>query len=132
MILEGASTDSVSAFSHWGVIRAVGAGRSFFVGSLRALIQEGTQEVSKRILRLPEVEKKTGIRKSKLYAEIAKGRFPRQVALTGISVGWLESSVDAWIDGLAPVGKDSSASQRAALAGRHRHKAPKDGRAATK
>ena len=56
-----------------------------------------------RILRLPEVEAITGLKKSTLYRRMAAGEFPQQVKLGGSScraVGWLAEEVYAWIDGL--------------------------------
>lgn len=41
----------------------------------------------------------TGLSRSTIYAEIAKGNFPSQVQLTGSrSVGWLESKVIQWVE----------------------------------
>ena len=56
--------------------------------------------MSKKIIRLKEVEQKTGFKKSKIYDEISLGRFPAQVALGQHAVGWHEDEVDRWIDGL--------------------------------
>lgn len=53
---------------------------------------------SSRILRRPEVERRTGLKRSSLYAAVASGRFPAPVKLTTRSVGWLEQEVNAWID----------------------------------
>jgi prophage regulatory protein len=52
----------------------------------------------KRLLRLPEVEKKTGLKHSSIYQRITEGDFPRQVPLGPKAVGWLEAEIDAWID----------------------------------
>jgi prophage regulatory protein len=49
------------------------------------------------ILRLPQVEAMTGLKRSSLYAAIAEGRFPRQIQLGPRAVGWLASEIDAWI-----------------------------------
>ena len=51
------------------------------------------------ILRLAKVKDRTGLSRSSLYAEMAKGKFPKSVSLTddGRSVGWLSSEVDAWV-----------------------------------
>lgn len=55
--------------------------------------------MSSRILRLNEVKVLTGLSRSTIYAEIAKGNFPRQVKLTGArSVGWYESAINQWIE----------------------------------
>ncbi len=52
-----------------------------------------------RILRLKEVKAMTGLSRSTIYAEIAKGKFPRQVQLTGNrSVGWHENVIIQWIE----------------------------------
>ena len=54
--------------------------------------------MSKRILRLPEVEAKCGIKVSEIYERVLLGTFPRQVPLGPKTVGWLESELDTWID----------------------------------
>ena len=48
----------------------------------------------------PTVISRVGLSRSTIYAWIAAGRFPRQVALGAGSVGWREAEIDAWIDGL--------------------------------
>ncbi|WP_067097875.1 helix-turn-helix transcriptional regulator [Marinomonas atlantica] len=56
-----------------------------------------------RLIRMPEVTDRTGLKKSAIYARIAKGEFPKQIPLgtarNGISVqtAWIESEVEAWI-----------------------------------
>jgi prophage regulatory protein len=52
----------------------------------------------KRIIRLPVVEEKTGLKHSSIYEKIARGEFPSQVVLGQKAVGWVEAEVDAWID----------------------------------
>lgn len=55
--------------------------------------------MSVRILRLKEVQRMTGLSRSTIYAEIAKGKFPKQVRLTGDrSVGWHENAIIGWIE----------------------------------
>jgi len=49
-----------------------------------------------RILRMPELEKKVGLRKSAIYKRIQEKTFPKPIPIGGIS-GWLESDIDAWI-----------------------------------
>ncbi len=54
--------------------------------------------MSCKILRLKEVKEMTGLSRSTIYSEIAKGKFPRQIKLTGArSVGWHKSAVIQWI-----------------------------------
>jgi prophage regulatory protein len=50
-----------------------------------------------RIIRLPEVEHKTGYRHTTIYAMMAEDRFPRSVPLGRKARGWVESEVDDWI-----------------------------------
>ena len=50
-----------------------------------------------RILKLPEVSARVGLRRSAIYDLIAKGRFPRPVRLTNKAVGWRSSEIDQWI-----------------------------------
>jgi prophage regulatory protein len=52
----------------------------------------------KRLLRLPDVETKTGLKHSAIYQRITEGDFPRQVPLGPKAVGWLEHEIDKWID----------------------------------
>ncbi len=50
-----------------------------------------------RILRLPEVMSRVGLRRASIYQHIAAGSFPQQIALGVRSVGWLESEIDTWL-----------------------------------
>jgi prophage regulatory protein len=54
--------------------------------------------VMKRIIRLPIVQEKTGLKHAEIYDRIKGGSFPRQVPLGLKAVGWLEHEIDAWID----------------------------------
>lgn len=47
-----------------------------------------------RLIRLPEVLDKTGIKKSKFYELIAEGNFPKPSKIGNASV-WVESEIDA-------------------------------------
>lgn len=51
------------------------------------------------ILRRRQVEARTGLGRSSLYALIAEGRFPTPIRLSANTVGWLEHEIDAWIVG---------------------------------
>ena len=50
-----------------------------------------------RILRISEVQARTGLSRSTIYAWSADGRFPAPVRLGGRAVGWIESEIDAWL-----------------------------------
>jgi prophage regulatory protein len=49
------------------------------------------------ILRRPQVEARTGMGTSLIYALMARGEFPRPIKLTAKAVGWPEHIVEAWI-----------------------------------
>ena len=48
------------------------------------------------ILRRPDVERLTGLRRSSLYALMAAGKFPKPITLSEKSVGWLEPEIAEW------------------------------------
>ena len=53
-----------------------------------------------RILRMKDLTQKLGLRPSTLYELIATGKFPAPFKLIpgGRASGWLESTVNAWLD----------------------------------
>jgi prophage regulatory protein len=53
---------------------------------------------ARRILRLPEVEQRTGKKHASIYADIAKGLFPAPIPLGPRAVGWLEDEIDDWLE----------------------------------
>ena len=50
------------------------------------------------ILRRPKVEARTGLSRSSIYQLMAEGKFPKPISIGKRAVGWLESSINAWID----------------------------------
>ncbi len=52
--------------------------------------------MTNRILRRPEVESRTGLSRSTLYAMIANGKFPKPLRLGKRAVGWTESMLQEW------------------------------------
>lgn len=50
-----------------------------------------------RVLRLMEVERATGLRRSSIYERMSAGTFPRPIKLAARSVGWLATEVEAWV-----------------------------------
>ena len=50
-----------------------------------------------KFLRLPQVKLTTGLSKSTIYARIAEGTFPKQIALGPRLVVWVESDIQKWI-----------------------------------
>ncbi|WP_349569317.1 AlpA family transcriptional regulator [Azotobacter salinestris] len=51
----------------------------------------------RRIIRLPEVERRTGFKRSHLYNLMKEGRFPKAIKLGLRAVGWDSLAVDRWI-----------------------------------
>lgn len=49
------------------------------------------------LIRKAEVQRRTGLSNSTLYAAIAAGTFPRQVHMLKRSAAWVEAEVDQWI-----------------------------------
>ena len=57
-----------------------------------------TSQTHFSILRRKQVENRTGLSRSTIYARIAEGSFPRPIDLGGgRAVGSLESEIDAWL-----------------------------------
>ena len=50
-----------------------------------------------RLIRLPEVIRRTSKSRSAIYAAMAQGQFPKQVKLGPLSAAWVETEIDAWI-----------------------------------
>lgn len=48
-------------------------------------------------LRLPEVIRRTGYKKSSIYNMVRKGEFPRSVKIGPRAVAWDSNEVEAWI-----------------------------------
>lgn len=50
-----------------------------------------------RILRRKQVEARTGLSRSTIYARIKSKTFPEPISLGGNAVGWIESELDGWL-----------------------------------
>lgn len=53
---------------------------------------------SRRLLRRPEVEARTGLSRSTIYEWMKRGEFPQPVKLGERLVAWRESDVTAWLE----------------------------------
>ena len=49
------------------------------------------------ILRRKQVEARTGLSRSTIYAFITEGIFPKPINLGNRAVGWIEAEIDAWL-----------------------------------
>lgn len=67
----------------------------------RAVAARNLPPNAPRILRRPEVEAMTGLRKTSLYEMMRTGIFPQSVALGQRARGWLAPEVYAWIESRA-------------------------------
>lgn len=56
-----------------------------------------SKSTPQRLLRLPEVEARVGLRKSSIYDGVKNGTFPTPVKLSRRAVCWPEASIEAWI-----------------------------------
>ncbi|MEB6080415.1 AlpA family transcriptional regulator [Serratia marcescens] len=52
---------------------------------------------SHQLLRLKQVEEKTGLKRSQIYLYMKGGTFPQSLKIGPASVAWLESEIDEWI-----------------------------------
>lgn len=55
------------------------------------------QIVNQRLIRRKEVQTKTGLGASSIYAMMKNGEFPECLNLSERRVAWIESEVDQWI-----------------------------------
>ena len=62
-----------------------------------------------RLIRRKEVQAKTGLGASSIYAMIQQGTFPKAINISERRVAWIESDVDQWIN-------ERIASHKAAIA----------------
>ncbi|GGN60258.1 MULTISPECIES: AlpA family transcriptional regulator [Novosphingobium] len=54
-----------------------------------------------RLLRLPEVIDRVGLRRSAIYQRMSEGRFPKSRSLGSKCAVWVEAEIDAWIAAVA-------------------------------
>lgn len=66
---------------------------------LRLSMVKQEKKMSKILLRLPRVMEKTGLKRATIYLHIKQNTFPKQIKIGTRAVAWLESDIDAWIDG---------------------------------
>ncbi|ENU38553.1 MULTISPECIES: helix-turn-helix transcriptional regulator [Acinetobacter] len=67
------------------------------------------QTENQRLIRRKEVQTKTGLCTSSIYALMKKGDFPQSLQISIRRVAWIESEVDQWIS-------DRIASHKATIA----------------
>jgi prophage regulatory protein len=51
-----------------------------------------------KVIRLPEVKKKTGLGHTSIYEGQKAGTFPKSIELGPKARGWVEEEIDEWIE----------------------------------
>ena len=54
-----------------------------------------------RLIRLPEVMSRVGMKRSAIYQRMSEGRFPKSRSLGGKCTVWVEAEIDAWIQAVS-------------------------------
>ena len=72
-------------------------------------LSKNQQIENHRFIRRKEVQAKTGLGASSIYAMMKQGKFPKAITLSERRVAWIESDVDQWIS-------ERIASHKAAIA----------------
>lgn len=62
---------------------------------------EATASAPPRLLRLPEVMNRVGLRRSAIYQRMSEGRFPRCRTLGPKCSVWVEAEINAWINSVS-------------------------------
>ncbi len=60
-------------------------------------MHDSPQKSGEYLLRLPDVEARTGLKKSAIYAGMKAGTFPACVKLSARAAAWPLSVVESWI-----------------------------------
>jgi prophage regulatory protein len=59
-----------------------------------------------RLIRLPEVIARVGLKRSSIYQRMSDGRFPRGRSLGQKCTVWVEAEIDAWIAAVTASGDE--------------------------
>lgn len=57
----------------------------------------GVSDSKIRILRLPDVIARVGLKRASIYQYVSDGNFPKPVLLGSRAIGWIEHEIDAWL-----------------------------------
>ena len=61
-----------------------------------------------RLLRLPEVMDRVGLRRSAIYQRMSEGRFPKCRTLGAKCSVWVEAEINDWIDSIVRSSSDAN------------------------
>jgi prophage regulatory protein len=70
-------------------------------GSAAAAAIEPASAAPPRLLRLPEVMDRVGLRRSAIYQRMSEGRFPKCRSLGPKCSVWVEAEINAWVEAIA-------------------------------
>lgn len=73
----------------------------------QATSYEQNEVTPRRLIRLPEVLKRVGLSRARMYGLINAGRFPKQVRIGLRSVAFIESEIEAWMDSVIAARNES-------------------------
>ena len=72
-----------------------------------AKIEDGDAQVAvprpQRLLRLPEVMHRVGLKRSAIYQRMSEGRFPKSRSLGPKCAVWVESEVEKWVSDVVAI-----------------------------
>lgn len=71
------------------------------VGNATAAAIEPASAPPPRLLRLPEVMDRVGLRRSAIYQRMSEGRFPKCRSLGPKCSVWVEAEISAWINSIS-------------------------------
>lgn len=60
-------------------------------------VSESLPPAGGRLIRLPEVMARVGLKRSAIYQRMSEGRFPKSRSLGPKCAVWVEAEIDAWI-----------------------------------
>ena len=79
---------------------------------------------AERVLRLPEVEARTGLFSSTIYEMIPRNEFPAPFSIGARAVGWLDSEITNWILERAAARRTMAGDAQASRSVRAKHPRP--------
>jgi len=53
--------------------------------------------VKTKILRLEDVKHTTGLARTTIYDQVARGEFPRPIKIGTRAIGWIDEEIEGWV-----------------------------------
>jgi prophage regulatory protein len=100
---QNASNDIVgTSDASLGLNRALQATRLLrealaLLGAEEGLKAVASRRIPDRLLRMPEVQRLTGLRRSAIYEQMQRGTFPQSVKVGRRATTWSEAAIQGWI-----------------------------------